>query len=93
MEQVEFIVIVDVSVLSKINMVYMIHSVRESGLVVVKVENTTITNDDESVWGEVYLMHCKGSETKYEQFKISVGLKEVPGLDYKLLAVEVEEEA
>ena len=72
MEQVEFIVIVDVSVLSRINMVHMVHSVRESGLVVGKVEKTTITNDDESVWGEVYLMHCRGSKTKYEQFKISV---------------------
>ena len=90
MEQVEFIVIVDVSVLSRISMV---HAVRESGLVVGKVEKTTITNDDESLWGEVYLIHCKGSKTKYEQFKISVELKEVPGLDYKLLAVEVEEEA
>ena len=97
MEQVEFIVIVEVSILSRISMV---HAVRESGLVVGKVEKTTITNilldtsDDESVWGEVYLMHCKGSKTKYEQFKISVGLKEVPGLDDKLLwAVEVEEEA
>ena len=90
MEQIEFIVMVDVSVLSRISMA---NSVRESGLVVGKVEKTTITSDDESVWGEAYLIHCKGSKTKYEQFKISVGLKEVPGLDYKLLAVEVEEEA
>ena len=90
MEQVEFIVMVDVSILSRISMV---NAVRESGLVVGKVEKTTITSDDESVWGEVYLMHGKGSKTKYEQFKKSVGLKEVPGLDYKLLAVEVEEEA
>ena len=91
MEQIEFIVMVDVSVLSRISMA---NSVRESGLVVGKVEKTTITSDDESVWGEAYLIHCKGSKTKYEQFKISVGLKEVPGLDDKLLwAVEVEEEA
>ena len=91
MEQVEFIVMVEVSILSRISMV---HAVRESGLVVGKVEKTTITNDDESLWGEVYLIHCKGSKTKYEQFKISVELKEVPGLDYKILwAVEVEEEA
>jgi len=90
MEQLKFIVMVDVSILSRIKM---LNSIRESGLVVGKVEKTTITSDDESVWGEVYLMYCEGSKTKYEQFKISVGLKEVPGLDYKLLAVEVEEEA